>query len=107
MDDLTKDQKFLIVSLYKIFLSRQSSLDAHSANYFADSDSLIPLLELDFSSEYLADLCLALLERGYIDGYKSECSVDEFKISDKTIIFMQNRFKRGLKDVLVFLSNFI
>ena len=60
MDDLTKDQQFLLVSLYREYLNRQPALDPSSANYFVDSDSLIPLLGLGFSPEYVGDMCLAL-----------------------------------------------
>ena len=66
MEDLTKDQQFFLVALYKEYISRQSTLDPVSANYFSDSDSLIPLLGVDFSSEYVGDICLALLDKGYI-----------------------------------------
>ena len=106
MDDLTKDQQYLLTALYKEFISRQPALDPSSANYFVDSDSLIPLLGLDFSSEYVSDMCLALLHKGYICGGESECSVDEFWISDNTIVYMENRFKNNLKSFLDFMAKF-
>lgn len=106
MDDLTKDQQFLLTALYKDYLSRRSTGNPGLANYYTDSDSLISLLELDFSPEYVGDMCLALLAKGYIDGYKDEDSVSELGISDKTIVYMENRFKNNLKSVLEFLANF-
>lgn len=106
MDDLTKDQQFLLVALYKEYISRQPALDPSSANYFIDSDSLIPLLTLNFSPEYVGDMCLALLDKGYIVGYKDEDSVSELGLSDKTIIYMENRFKNNLKSILDFVTKF-
>lgn len=106
MDDLTKDQQFLLVSLYREYLNRQPALDPSSANYFVDSDSLIPLLGLGFSPEYVGDMCLALLNKGFICGGASEGSVDEFFIFDKTIIYMENRFKNSAKSVIDFLAKF-
>ena len=55
MDDLTNEQKHLLVAMYKEVLSRKSTIS----------------------------------------------------LTDKTIIYMENRFKNGLKDVLSFLSNFV
>ena len=106
MEDLTKNQQFFLVALYKEYISRQSTLDPVSANYFVDSDSLIPLLGVDFSSEYVGDICLALLDKGYISGYKDEDSVSELGLSDKTIIYMENRFKNNLKSILDFVAKF-
>lgn len=106
MDDLTKDQKYLLTALYKEYLSRQPALDPVSANYFESSEKLIPLLELSFSEEYVGDMCLALLNRGYIFGCKDEDSVSELGISDNTIIYMENRTKNNLKSVLNLLAKF-
>lgn len=106
MDDLTKDQQYLLVSLYKEYISRQPVLDPCSANYFIDSDSLISLLGLDFSSEYISEMCLALLDKGYISGCKDDDSVSELGVSDKTIVYMENRFKNSLKSIFDFLAKF-
>lgn len=107
MNDLTKDQKILLIALYKEFLSRQPALNPSRANYFVDVESTLPLLGLKFDLDYADDMFLALLERGYIVGNESDLSVDEFGISDKTIIYMENRFKNGLKEIISFLAPFI
>lgn len=107
MDDLTKDQQILLISIYKEYLSRQPALDPVQANYFEDSDSLISLLNLDFSPDYIADMCLSLLNKGYIIGYKDQDSVSELGVSDKTIIYMENRFKKELSKVIAFLVSLI
>lgn len=107
MDDLTKDQQILLTALYKEYLSRLAALDSESSNYFEDSESLIPLLGLNFSSSYVSDMCLALLSKGYIFGCKDEDSVSELGISDNTIVYMENKFKNGLKEVVSFLASFI
>jgi hypothetical protein len=106
-DDLTKDQQFLLISLYKEYLSRQPALDPLSANYFEDSDSLISLLNLNYSSDYVAAMCLSLLDKGYIIGCKDDDSVSELGVSDDTIIYMENRFKKNLKELVSFLTSLI
>ena len=87
MDDLTKEQKHLLVSMYKEVLNRQPALSMEDANKFDDSDQLIELFSLNASS--------------------GDDLANDISLSDKTIVCMENRFKNGLKDVLSFLSNFI
>lgn len=105
MEDLTKDQQYLLGLMYKHFLSLQPALNPTEANYFEDTDSLIPLLNLDFSPDYVAEMCLALLQKEYICGYCDEDSVSEFCISDKTIVYMENRCKNNLKELFSFLAS--
>ena len=50
MDDLTNEQKRLLVSMYQEVLSRQPALSMEQANSFKNSDQLIELFSLDMSS---------------------------------------------------------
>ena len=106
MDDLTKEQKHLLVSMYKEVLNRQPALSMEDANKFDDSDQLIELFSLNASSDYVSDLCWKLHSKGYIQCYSGDDLANDISLSDKTIVCMENRFKNGLKDVLSFLSNF-
>lgn len=107
MNELTNEQKHLLVSMYKEVLSRQPALSMELANNFDDSDQLIELFSLNMSSDYIAKLCWELHSKGYLVCYPGDDLANNISLSDKTIIFMENRFKNGLKDVLCFLSNFI
>ena len=107
MDDLTKEQKHLLVSMYKEVLNRQPTLSMEDANKFDSSDQLIELSSLNMSSDYVSDLCWKLHSNGYIQCYSGDDLANDISLSDKTIVYMENRFKNGLKDVLSFLSNFI
>ena len=107
MDDLTKEQKHLLVSMYKEVLSRQPALTMEKANYFHDSDEIKNLFLPDLSSDYVSDLCWKLKSKGYIICYPGDDLANEIQLSDSTIIYMENRFKNGLKDVATFLSNFL
>lgn len=106
MNDLTKEQKKLLVSIYKEVLSRQPALSMEMANAFKDSDQLIELFSLDLSSDYVSSLCWNLEAKGYITCSPGDDLANNISLSDKTIVFMENKFKNGLKDVLSFLSNF-
>ena len=107
MDDLTKKQKYVILQLYKEYLSNYSSGKNQNPNYFPDASYIKHLFSDRFSDDELDDILLSLLHKEYITGYKDEDSVSEFGVSDKTIIYMDNKFKNGLKDILTFLSNFM
>lgn len=107
MDDLTKKQKYVILQLYKEYLSNYSSGKNQNPNYFPDASYIKHLFSDRFSDDELDDILLSLLHKEYITGYKDEDSVSEFGVSDKTIIYMENKFKNRLKDILTFLSNFM
>ena len=107
MNDLTNEQKHLLVAMYKEVLSRKSTVPMEQAYHFKDSDELIDLLSLDMSPDHVADLCWKLSSKGYITCYSGDDLAEAISLTDKTIIYMENRFKNGLKDVLSFLSNFV
>lgn len=107
MNDLTNEQKRLLISMYKEVLSRQPALSMDRANYFENSDQLIELFSLNMSSDYASELCWKLKSKGYINCSSGDDLANEISLCDQTIIYMENKFKNGLKDVLSFLSNFI
>lgn len=51
MNDLTNEQKYLLVSMYKEVLSRQPALSMEEANYFHDSNEVRDMFLPDLSSE--------------------------------------------------------
>ena len=106
MDDLTNEQKRLLVSMYQEVLSRQPALSMEQANSFKNSDQLIELFSLDMSSKNVSELCWKLKAKGYITCYRGDNLANDISLSDQTIIYMENKFKTGLKDVLSFLSTF-
>lgn len=107
MDDLTNEQKRLLISMYKEILNRQPALSMERANHFDNSDQLIELFSLDLSSDYVSELCWKLHSKGYVICYSGDDLANDISLSDKTVVYMENKFKHGLKDVLLFLSNFV
>ena len=105
-DDLTNEQKRLLISMYKEVLNRQPALSMENANYFSDSDAVKDLFLPELSSDYVSDLCWKLHAKGYLDCHKGDNLANYISLTDNTIIYMENRFKNGLKDVAAFLSNF-
>lgn len=106
MNDLTREQQKLLVSMYKEVLSRQSALSFDDANGFKDSNEIIDLFCPSETSEHVATLCLRLKSKGYITCDDGDSLASEIELTDKTIVYMENRFKNGLKSILSFLSQF-
>lgn len=104
MDDLTKEQRNFLISLYKEVLSRQPALPFDKANYFQDSDDIAHLLNLDCSSEHVSDLCWRLYSKGYLYCEPGDDLASSISLTDETIIYMENRFKNGVKSLLDYLS---
>ena len=104
MDDLTNEQKHLLVSMYKEVLSRQPALSMEASNYFSDSNEVRDLFLPDLSESYVADLCFALSRKGYIICHPGDDLANDIKLADSTIVYMEGRFLRNLKAVLKYLS---
>lgn len=103
MDNLTKEQKYLLISMYKEVLSRQPALSMERANYFSDSNVVKDLFFPYLSSDYISDLCWKLESKGYISCTQGNDLANDIVITDETIIYMENRFSNGLKSIVDFL----
>ena len=107
MEDLTKEQKYLLLSIYQEVLNSQPALPMEKAIYFEDSDIVQELFLPDQSSDHVSDFCWKLKAKGYIHCSPGDNLANDIVLTDKTIIYMENRFKNGIKDIAVFLSNFL
>ena len=103
MDNLTKEQQYLLASMYKEVLSRQPALSFDKANYFLDSNAVRDLFLPEASSEYVSDLCWKLKSKGYIFCSPGDDLANSISLTDDTIIAMENRFSNGIKSVVNFL----
>ncbi|OAO18533.1 hypothetical protein [Mammaliicoccus lentus] len=106
MDNLTKQQQYIITNLYKIFKDRQNSgLSRNEARIFKSSDEVhTEFFNYLNKEDFIADT-RTLKGEGYITGAFASNMVVEIAISDKTIIYMENRFKNNIKDIVKFLSD--
>ena len=104
MDDLTNEQKYLLVSMYKEVLSRQPALSTEESNYFRDSDEVRDMFLPDLSSDYVSSLCWKLKSKGYISCHPGDNLANDIELEDSTIVYMEHRFSNGVKSALSFLS---
>lgn len=104
MAELTKDANLLVCCIYKEYLSRRKSgLSKGEASLFENDLRAISNKISSWSTEDISDTLLELkgmaFVKMYIDG--------SFQITKELIIYMENRFKNGLTEVMDFISKFI
>ncbi|MCJ0921352.1 hypothetical protein MTW97_01670 [Mammaliicoccus sciuri] len=106
MDDLTKQQQYIITNFYKIFKDRQKrGLSRSECKNFKSSDEVHKeFFDYLNKEDFIADT-RTLRGKDYITGAFASNMVVEIAISDKTIIYMENRFKNNIKDIVKFLSD--
>ena len=89
--------------MYKEVLSRQPALCFDDANYFQSSDEVMELFSSEQTSEHMSTLCWDLKSKGYILCVPGDDLANDIKLTDRTIICMENKFKNNLKSVGSFL----
>ncbi len=101
MNDITKDAKRILLTLYREYLNRRDDgYDRQSAAYFGDSDSLQETYFDDESSEDIADFCWELQRNGYIACFPGEDLANDVTLLPETIVAMEQRFPNGVKSLL-------
>ena len=102
MRELTKDADKLICCIYKEYLEKRKSkvpkLEAKEfeGNFYKDIKALSNWSDPDIS-ETLQEL--------HDKKYVKKDVLGDFILNDDAIIYMENRFKDGLKEVMDFISS--
>lgn len=105
---LTKDSEKLICVIYKSYLEkRKSGISKPKASHLGSSHEIHSNLLPQWSFEDVDDTCRELSRAGLLNCLFADNIAYHVTISDDGIIYMENRFKNGLKDIAAFLSNFI
>lgn len=105
---LTKDAEKVLCAIYKDYLEkRKAGLSKSLANYWGTSHVIHETLLPEWLFENVDDTCRELSRSKMINCGWGDNIALYISISDIGIIYMENRFKNGLKDVVSFLSNFI
>lgn len=104
MQTITKDADKLACSLYKTYLSRRhDGIDKTNAKYYSYSE-IKSLKPFDTWNDDDMKATIAELSRAGLGKMYLGCS---FMANDAFIVYMENRFKNGLKEVSDFISKFI
>lgn len=71
------------------------------------SDSLtFPHLFSDMDDDDFEHDCFALRDLGYIDGIRADGTIIDIYLTDKTLVYFENKFKNNLKSVIDWLLKF-
>lgn len=102
MRELTKDADKLICCIYKEYLEKRKSgiskpeAKKFDGNFYKDIKALS-----NWSSQDISDTLEELKKKEYI----ARNILGEITLTDESIIYMENRFKDGLKEVMDFISS--
>lgn len=99
--ELTKDAQKLVALLYKSYLERRKSGMSKTNAKFFELNEIYSLT--DDSPE---DVDETIREIKSVYPLKEDI-IGNITLSDKMISYMENRFKKGLVDILSFLAQFI
>ena len=106
---LSKDADYLICLIYKHYLElRDNGISKSDAKILGNSQEVNQNIIPEWSLEDTDDTCRELIKndlldnRIYMDNY---CGY--MNLSDNGIVYMENRFKNGFKEVTDFIAKFI
>ena len=106
---LSKDADYLICLIYKRYIEiRDNGISKSDAKTIGDSHDVHKNIVPEWSFEDTDDTCRELINKGLLDN---RIYVDDIcgymSLSDDGIVYMENRFKNGLKEITDFIAKFI
>ena len=102
---LTKDSDALICLLYKQYLQkRKDGVPKADAKSFGSSQNIHKTIASKWAYEDVDETCRELSRAGILKCFYAENVVYNSELSDIGIIYMENRFKDGLDNVLDYLG---
>lgn len=103
--ELTKDAEKLICLLYKSYLQkRKSGISKSQATCFGSSHDIHEQLCPELIFEDVDDTCRELSRADLLNCLWADNIAYHVILSDSAIIYMENRFKNGLVEVLEFVD---
>jgi hypothetical protein len=102
---LTKDSDALICLLFKQYCQkRKDGVPKVDAKDFGSSRDIHQTIAPKWSFEDVDETCWELDRAGLLECFKADMIAYYVHLSDTGIIYMENRFKNGLKDILEYLE---
>ena len=100
---ITKDAEKIICYIYKIYLTRRKSGQSRAESRDFDEDFYKSDRELsEWCESDIEDCLVELAQHGYIKLYIG----GDFVLLEPTIVYMENKFKKGLVEVTDFIAKF-
>ena len=105
---LSKDDDFLICSLYKYYLEKVKNGSSKSdARWLGSSDEIQETLLNSWSKDDVATSYWELHSKGLLECCPGDDIAYSTYLTAEGIIYMENRFKNGLIELTDFISKFI
>ena len=99
--NLTKDSDALICAIYKDYLEkRKNGISKNNCKHIGSSEDIQKTIVPEWSFEDVEETCRELSRANLLDCNFADNIVYDSYLSDTAIIYMENRFKNGLSEVL-------
>ncbi len=103
---LSKDSDRLICILYKEYMQkRKSGTDKFMASILGSAIKIKENLMPDESVEDISQTCWALHDEGLLNVCPGDNIAYEVAITEDGVIYMENRFPKGLKQLLEYMKS--
>jgi len=102
---LTKDSDALICALYKEYLQkRRDGISKREAKYLGGAKHIQQALVPKWPLGDVEETCWELERKGFLMCQPANNTIYMSVLGDDGIIYMENRFKNGLSEVLAYLE---
>lgn len=103
--ELTKDAEYLLCAIYKAYKEgRKSGKSKFDAKMIGSSKLIHSTLMSEWSFEDVDETCRELSRADYADCQYADNVTWHLALTDKAIIYMENRFVNGLTGVLEYMA---
>lgn len=101
LSDLTNDSKFLLSSMYKIYLERRKSkMDKKDARFFGNIHDINNKIMNEWTEADILDTCFELRSKGYINAIAGNNNLARISITTDSIARLEVTFKDRLDSVI-------
>lgn len=104
-NELTKDADYMLCALYKSYLNRrENGINKSNAKTFGSSVDIHDTLMKEWNLEDVEETCKELSRAQYISCSPYNNLSCIITLSDKAIIYMENRFERKVSKIVDYMS---
>jgi hypothetical protein len=105
--ELSKGAEYLICSIYKEYKRQRENGVAKSYALFSGNAEQMHAIAPKMSIIDIDETCRELSRMDFLDCIYADDTVCDSQITDKAIVYMENRFKNKALDIFNIIANFI
>ncbi len=104
--ELTKDAEYLLCTLYKVYSEKlKSGISKAQARCFGSSEDIFTNYLSEWLFEDVNTTCYELKHAEMLSILNADNIAYSVSLTDKAIIYMENRFKNNIEELLNFIAN--